>query len=56
MPTSAAATAMMKSAKTMPFTSLPLFSENAMRLMFTPFRISSIDISTSTAFLRASTP
>ena len=56
MPTSAAATAITNSANTMPFTSLPLFKANAMRLMFTAFKISSIDISTSTAFLRASTP
>ncbi len=40
----------------LPFTSLPLFSAKAIRLMLTAFRISSIDISTSTAFLRASTP
>ena len=40
----------------LPFTSLPLQRPNAMRLMLTEFRISSIDMSTSTAFLRASTP
>ncbi len=56
MPTSAAATAMMKRAKTWPLTSLPLFIANASRLRLTALRISSIDISTSTALRRARTP
>src|SRR5512132_904894 len=54
-PTSAAATAMMNRANTAPATS-PCIAPNAIRLMLTALRMSSIDISTSTVFLRAMTP
>src|SRR5438105_11317957 len=57
IPTSAAATVITNSANTWPMTSA-LFThcENATRLTFTAFSISSIDISTRTAFRRARTP
>src|ERR671920_67437 len=54
-PTSAAATAITKSANTWPATS-PWNAPNATRFRFTAVRMSSIDIRTSTPFLRASTP
>src|SRR5438128_11113476 len=57
MPTSAAATVITNSAKTWPVTRASFsHCENATRFTFTAFSISSIDISTSTAFRRASTP
>src|SRR5216683_1530474 len=52
---SAAASAMMKSAKTCPATS-PYKRENATRLMFTAFRISSMDMSTTITLRRVTTP
>src|SRR5256884_9537588 len=52
---SAAASAMMKSAKTWPATS-PYKRENATRLMFTAFRISSMDMSTTITLRRVTTP
>src|SRR4051812_45738614 len=56
-PTSAAATVMMKRAKICPTAAVSLNQAlNAIKLIFTEFSISSIDIRTSTAFLRASTP
>ena len=54
-PTSAAATAMMNSANTAPVM-FPCSAPKVSRLMLTALRISSIDISTSTVFLRAMTP
>src|SRR5512132_3752337 len=54
-PTSAAATAMMYRANTLPSRLLCSWL-NARRLMLTEFRITSIDISTITAFFRAITP
>src|SRR5918994_5285190 len=54
-PTSAAATAITNSANTAPATS-PFAAPNVSRLMLTALRISSIDISTITVFLRAMTP
>src|SRR5918996_1438057 len=54
-PTSAAATAITNRANTAPATS-PLAAPNVSRLMLTALRISSIDISTITVFLRAMTP
>src|SRR6476659_1625959 len=54
-PTSAAATAMMYSAKTLPSRLLCNWL-NANRLLLTELRMTSIDISTITAFLRAITP
>src|SRR3954452_14349926 len=54
-PTSAAATAMMNRAKVLPST-LSLNRLKASRLMFTALRISSMLISTITAFFRAMTP
>src|SRR5260370_37902892 len=52
---SAAASAIMKSAKTCPATS-PYKRENATRLMFTAFRISSMDMSTTITLRRVTTP
>src|SRR5713226_4293753 len=52
---SAAASAMMKSAKTCPATS-PYNREKATRLMFTAFRISSMDMSTTITLRRVITP
>src|SRR5437773_12007751 len=52
---SAAASAMMKSAKTWPATS-PYKRENATRLMFTALRISSMDMSTTMTLRRVTTP
>ena len=54
-PTSAAAMAITNSANTDPATA-PCMAPKAMRLMLTAFRMSSIDMRTSTAFLRAITP
>src|SRR4029453_18703067 len=54
-PTSAAATAITNKANTAPATSA-LAAPNVSRLMLTALRISSIDISTITVFLRAITP
>src|SRR5712692_1860251 len=52
---SAAASAMMKSAKTWPATS-PYKREKATRFMFTAFRISSMDMSTTITLRRVTTP
>src|SRR5205807_9021431 len=52
---SAAASAMMKSAKTCPAAS-PYNRENATRLMFTAFRISSMDMSTTMTLRLVTTP
>ena len=52
---SAAASAMMNSAKTCPATS-PYKRENATRLMFTAFRINSMDMSTTMTLRLVTTP
>src|SRR5947209_18674672 len=54
-PTSAAAMAITNRANTWPAI-VSRKAPKAIRLMFTAFRISSTDMSTSTPFLRASTP